>query len=183
MPSAFAAAVLLYRVCSSALTMASRSMSSRWSPKPPPSVVPAFEPEAAIDPPGGGLSWISPARISPLVRQGDRALQNVFELAHIAGKRVGLERRQGVLGEHRRRDFHAPPEPAQDRLGELLHVLRPLAQRGYAQFDDVDPVEQVLAEFPFGYQLGEILVGGRQNAHIDADSLLARRPDARLSPG
>ena len=57
MPKTFAAAVLLYLVCSSALTMASRSMSSRWSPSAPALGAAAAPAVAAV---GVERSWMSP---------------------------------------------------------------------------------------------------------------------------
>ena len=50
---------------------------------------------------------------------------------------------------------------------ELRDVVGVLAQRWDRQLDDVDAVEQVLAEGPVGDQLREILVGGAEDAHVD----------------
>ena len=85
------------------------------------------------------------------------------------GKRVGLEGLQGLLAQRGRRHLHAPAQFAKNRLGELRHVLRTLAQGRYAQLDHIHPIKKVLTKFSIRDQFGKILVRGRQYAHVDAD--------------
>jgi hypothetical protein len=46
-------------------------------------------------------------------------------------------------------------------------IIDPFSQGGNMNGEDVQAVEQVLAEFPALYQSGQILVGGGQDADID----------------
>src|SRR3989449_11680652 len=57
-------------------------------------------------------------------------------------------------------------------------VRAPLAQRGHDDGDDLEPVEEVLAEVP-GLDLGrQLLVGGGDYAHVDLeDAVGADRAD------
>jgi hypothetical protein len=74
-----------------------------------------------------------------------------------------------------------PAETADDGLDQLFDVLEALAQRRHADLDDVDVVEQVLAELAFGDQSRQVPVGRRQDAHVDRHLLaLADRPHALL---
>src|SRR6185312_16751986 len=65
-------------------------------------------------------------------------------------------------------------------LGEMLcergDVLRPLAQCGDAQIDDVEPEVEVLAEIALARLLLEVAVGGGDEADIDLDRLAAADP-------
>ena len=59
----------------------------------------------------------------------------------------------------------------------VTDVVAPLAQRRHPDLDDIDAVVQVFAEFRFRDQVGEILVGRRQDTHVDGRfALLADGP-------
>jgi hypothetical protein len=58
-------------------------------------------------------------------------------------------------------------------VDELRDVLGPLAERRHANFHHVNPVVQVLAEFPFGDHLRQIPVRREQHAHVDVFFLIA----------
>ena len=62
----------------------------------------------------------------------------------------------------------------QEVLGQRQDVLGAVAQRRQVDVDDVQPVEQVLAEAAVRQALFQILVGGGDDAHVDL--LAARRP-------
>ena len=47
-------------------------------------------------------------------------------------------------------------------------VVRPVAQRRHVDVHDVEAIEQVLAEPPGGHGLGEVPVGGRDDADVDS---------------
>ena len=47
-------------------------------------------------------------------------------------------------------------------------VVAPLAQRRHVEVDDAEPIEQVLAELAGRDALGQIAVGRRDDAHVDA---------------
>jgi hypothetical protein len=59
---------------------------------------------------------------------------------------------------------------------EVLHherdVFLPLPQGGEFQGEAVDSKEKVLPEFPFLHELGEVAVGGGDQAHIHFDHLV-----------
>ncbi len=52
---------------------------------------------------------------------------------------------------------------------QLGDVLGPLAQRRQQQREDVEPIIEVLAESPLADQNLQVLVGGRDDADVDAD--------------
>ena len=62
-------------------------------------------------------------------------------------------------------------------LGEQRDVLAALAQRRHEDRDDVEAEVEVLAEAAGLDLAGQVLVGGREHAHVDAD---ARRAADRL---
>src|SRR5688572_26792137 len=66
-------------------------------------------------------------------------------------------------------------EPRGEMARELRNVLRPFAERRHADREDVEPVVEVLAEEAGRYEVGEALVGRRDQAEVDADR--AARPD------
>ena len=51
--------------------------------------------------------------------------------------------------------------------GQRQHVVRPLAQRRELQVDDVEAVEEILAERPLLHLVGKVAVGGREDADVD----------------
>src|ERR1700682_3345307 len=65
--------------------------------------------------------------------QCNRALEDVFEFAHVTGKGVAFERGQCILAQHRRRNLRTSSQPPQYRLGKFRYVLRSFAKRWYAQ--------------------------------------------------
>ena len=71
------------------------------------------------------------------------ALEDVLELAHVAGKRIALERRDGFGIELRR---IAARELREDRVGDQRNVLAHLAQARHRELDHVQPVVEVLPE-------------------------------------
>jgi hypothetical protein len=61
------------------------------------------------------------------------------------------------------------------------HVVLALAQRREVDRQHVQPVHQVLAELAFRDDLGEVLVRGREDAHVDVHRLAAAdRPELAL---
>ena len=51
-------------------------------------------------------------------------------------------------------------------IGYVEDIVRPLPQRGDADFHRIQTPQQVLTERALPHQLGQILVGGGQNAHV-----------------
>src|SRR6185295_2286205 len=77
--------------------------------------------------------------------QRRRALQHVLELADVAGEVIVAQQRQRSVGDLQRAIADLPAESAGDGFHQLVDVLEALAQRRYADLDDIDAIEQVLA--------------------------------------
>ena len=67
-------------------------------------------------------------------------------------------------------------------LDEQRDVLAPLAQRRQRDRDDVDAVEEILAERSRLDRLGEIAVRGGDDAHVDLASRRSIRRGGRRGP-
>ena len=101
------------------------------------------------------------------------ALDDVFEFAHVAGPVVGLEENEGALGELERAAGALFGNPAEEELGERADVLDAFAERRDVDADDVEAVEQVLAEGAgFDGAFG-LAVGGGDDADVGAQGLVA----------
>ena len=94
-------------------------------------------------------------------------LDDVFQLADVAGKIVGHEPRQDLGFEPNHRAAAQPVHAADEPFHEQGDVLAPRAQGRQFQPDHVDPVEQVAAEGALGHQGLQIPVGGREDAQVD----------------
>ena len=102
------------------------------------------------------------------IGQQDRAADDIFQLADIAGPVMRLQQRQriaadpaGLAGSRGMAQQH--PE------GERGNITRPIAQRRQGQGEDIEAIEQVFAEPP-GLDLGcQMAVGAGDHPHIDTD--------------
>src|SRR5712692_2674473 len=112
--------------------------------------------------------------------QGERALEDVLELADIAGKVVARELVERRGRQPRRGHCALGGEALEDARREHTHVLAAFAQRRHRQLDDVDTVEQVLPEAARRDQRGELLMCGADDAHVDR--ILLRRADLAHPP-
>src|SRR5262245_37184869 len=108
--------------------------------------------------------------LNDLVAAGDdQALDDVLELAHVARPRVLAERDDRLgrdVADDRLMAVAARRQVAQEVLDEQRDVLAPLAERRDDEVDDVDAVEEVLAELPLGDEIAEVAVGRRDHAHV-----------------
>src|SRR5882724_10336854 len=100
----------------------------------------------------------------------------MLELAHVPLPFVRAERSVGVGGEGPRRALQARRGRGEEVLDQERQVLDPLAQRRQQDRDDVQPVVQVLAEAPRLHLGLEVLVGGREDAHVDLQGAVAADP-------
>ena len=100
------------------------------------------------------------------VAHGHGAFQDVFQFAHVAGEIVGFQRLFRFGGQLPDATAVLAGQCLQDEPGQLRHVAATLAQRWHAQLDHVDAIEQILAELALLNQLAEVLVGGREDAHV-----------------
>src|SRR5213592_2185116 len=101
--------------------------------------------------------------------QHDRPLDDVFELANVAGPVIVLEHDERI-GRHRR---HALAELARELLDEVSdeegNVLAPIPKGRQVDRDDVESIKEVLAEQPVGHRLAEVTVGRGDESHVDLD--------------
>ena len=115
--------------------------------------------------------------------EGHRSLDAVLQLSHVARPGVREERVRGAPGE--------AEHPALARLGAAQHVVgdrqdvaAAQAKRRDLDVDDVDPVEEVLAEPLLRDLVLEVPVGGRQDPRVERDlGVSADRPDRALLEG
>ncbi len=103
-------------------------------------------------------------------------LDDVLELPHVAGKRVGLERAEGVRCEAADVLVLLAGAARQEVLREGADVFAAIAEGGNLDANDVEAVVEVLTEGPGADLLLDVPVGRRQDAHVDGD--LVARPDA-----
>src|SRR5260221_12719647 len=108
-------------------------------------------------------------------RESERSLKDVLQLADIAGKVVALELVQRLWREPSRRGPGLRGKPLEDGGGDEADIVAALPQRRHGELDDVEPVEEVLAEAAGGDELGELLVRSANDAHVDR--VLLRRAD------
>ena len=94
-------------------------------------------------------------------------MHGVFQLAHVAGPVVDGERAPRLLRQRPRRHAVRGGIFLDEIFGEFDHVGRPLAQRRDFQVHDVEAEQQILAEGAFAHRLGQIAVGGGDDADID----------------
>jgi hypothetical protein len=98
------------------------------------------------------------------VAQRHRPLQDVGELAHVAGVAVGEEQPLRLGRDGGPRPAQLGGEAVEEVLQEERQVLAPLAQGRHPHLDDVEPVEEILAEPSRLHLLGQVAVGGRDDA-------------------
>ena len=101
-----------------------------------------------------------------LCRQDHAALDQVFQLAHVARPVVVHQRLQGALADAAQALVVQRGEARKQVARERLDVGAALAQRRDANRVDVEPVQQVAAEAPLRHRLVEVDVGRRHHAHV-----------------
>ena len=119
-------------------------------------------------------------RQDAVLAKPDPVFHKVFQFAHVAGPRVGLESVHKFGGD----PVGAAPFAA-ERLEEMGHqqpdVALPLPERGHEQGDHVQPEEQVFTERPLRHQFTEVPVAGGDDADVHAVvDLPADAPDNAL---
>ena len=108
-------------------------------------------------------------------RQDERPLDGVLELSDVSRPRVARE-----LGKRRRSErrvrhaelFRITPD---EMRGERSHVFAALTQWRQRNGDDVDAVEEILAEPAVGHLFAEVPIRSRDDPHVD--STRCRRSD------
>uniref|UniRef100_A0A0N5A5Z1 PE-PGRS family protein n=1 Tax=Parastrongyloides trichosuri TaxID=131310 RepID=A0A0N5A5Z1_PARTI len=133
---------------------------------------------------GGGGGGSLPAQQRASVRQADgvdvdlgpgrqqhRAVHGVFQLAHVAGPAVSDQGASGLRADGARRHAVGGGVFLDEVVGQHGDVAGAFAQRRQAQVHDVQPVQQVFAERPLGHRLGQVAVGGGDDADVDGHRL------------
>jgi hypothetical protein len=108
--------------------------------------------------------------------QDDRALDDVLELAHIAGPVVRGEQVEGLRRQLQIRFAVLLPVLGQEVPHEQRDVVAALAERRQLDGDHVEAVEEVLPEPPLLHGLPEIPRRGGDEADVDANGLEAAQP-------
>ena len=105
-----------------------------------------------------------------------RALDRVAQLAHVAGPAIATASAPRPPSTARAPGARAAGgEERQEAPRQAQDVLGPLAQRRHADLDDVEPVEQILAEVA-GLDVGlDVAVGGGDDADVGGARLASRR--------
>ena len=105
-------------------------------------------------------------------REHDGVLDGVGELPDVAGETIG---RQGGIGVGRKhgQDVLARAvelgKPVEKELDQHREISLALAQRRQAQVENVDAVEEILAEQSLRHLLAQIAMRRRNHAHVDLD--------------
>ena len=106
-------------------------------------------------------------------RQHREPAAKIDQLTDIAGPGVGLERRTRIRRERLGVHAHLGGGDAQVMGEQIGHILAARPQRRQLHADHVQPMEEVLAEEAARHAVLEVLVGGSDDAHIDAHRGLA----------
>src|SRR5262249_44061724 len=101
--------------------------------------------------------------------QGHGPLDDVAQLADVARPAVLFHLVIGRLGEVADPPARLADEAFQEVVGEQADIALALAQGRYADFDDLQPEEEVAAELAFADSFFQRRVGSRDDADIDAD--------------
>ena len=83
---------------------------------------------------------------------------------------IGHQQLRGVLGQRLARQA-VLRRPIEEMAGQQDHVLAPFAQRRQRHRHDIEPIIEILTEPVFLDQPRQVLVGGGDDADIDADRL------------
>ena len=104
-----------------------------------------------------------------------RTLDDVLELAHVAGPVPPLEQFHHLVGDALDPAMRQPLALANDGPHQLRDVLAPLAQRRQPDRKDAQPVVEVVAERTVSHHSPEVAVRRGDDAHIHF--LRLRRPE------
>src|ERR1043166_3406757 len=108
-----------------------------------------------------------------LAGEGDRPFDRVLQFPDISGPRVALERFQNF---RRHREVAPAAELLDEVADEKRDVLRTLAERRDADLDDIQSMEEVLAELAGLDEIPKILFGRDDDADVDLDRLRGADP-------
>src|SRR5437899_1614963 len=102
----------------------------------------------------------------PGVRNDQRSLDRVLELADVPRPRVRHQQLPGVATQPRLPLAHPLAQAADEFLGEEHHVLAALAQRRQVNRKHAEPVIEILTELATRHCVREVSVGGDYEAKV-----------------
>ena len=112
--------------------------------------------------------------VDHLARRHDRdPVAHVLDLPHVAWPVLGREELDRALREALAIDTQVARALGEEVAREHRDVLAPLAQRRQAKADHVEAVVEVLAKQPLLHPRLELLVGGRDHAHVGRERHVA----------
>ncbi len=118
---------------------------------------------------GNLLAEAQVADLDHLLRTDDAgAFHHVAQFPHVARPAVGLQRGNRGIAEAAGRAPVVLDERSKEAFGQGQHVFRTLTHGGQVEGDDVEAVEQVLAELALAHHLLEVEIGRGEDAHIGA---------------
>ena len=98
--------------------------------------------------------------------EGTGTFDEILELAHIARIVVFEQTRRRFLGKVQRASLGLG-ETGEKLVGQRQDVLAPIAQRGNLHVNHVESVEKVLAKTSGLNLVGQVAIGGRDEAGVD----------------
>src|SRR5208283_3902343 len=107
----------------------------------------------------------------------DHALDDVLELAHVSRPAILAKQFPHRGGDRADLPVVGGGELLEKMIDQEVHVLTSFAERGKLDADDLETVVEVLAELAGGDGVGEVTVGGRDQADVDLDRLVGAHPD------
>src|SRR5262249_5866538 len=112
-------------------------------------------------------------RLDDLGRPKDhRTLNGIAQLADVARPRIRAQSLLGCRRQLRNRPARGAREKRQEAAHQAGNIVGSLAQRREADLDDVDAVEQVLAESPGTYVGLEIPIGRSHHPYVGMPRLV-----------
>src|SRR5580700_5269245 len=103
--------------------------------------------------------------------EDEDALDDIFQLTHISGPVVAGQSLEGFIAELDPRATVLTTKLEKKFASQKRNVLLALAQRRHEERDNVEAVEEIFTEVSLGDLFFKILVGGGDDAHVDAHRL------------
>src|SRR6266850_6388513 len=110
------------------------------------------------------------------VRDDHRPFDHVLQLANVPGPRVGLEAIERPLADPTKGPAGLPRVAPDEVLHQDRNVFPPLSQRGHLEWEHVESIEEILAEYSLGHRGRQVTIGRRDDAYVDPDPILAAHP-------
>ena len=115
--------------------------------------------------------------ISDAGGEHDRALDYIFQFAHIARPGIGQQRPQAFRSDAPRGRSFSSEYRCRKKSDQQRNIFFALPQRRQVDGDDVQPVKEIFAELAFAHLLFQVHIGGGNDAHVHLQ-VHAPRPDA-----